>query len=80
MRITLNLDQYTFLKKEGALEKYKEQMIKQSQSDDDFSDRYERFIDCSFIWPLETLDYWYDLSTSYKKFYKKSEELFTIEL
>ena len=80
MRITLNLDQYTFLKKEGALEKYKEQMIKQSQSDDDFSGRYERFIDYSFIWPLETLDYWYDLSTSYKEFHKKSEELFTIEL
>ena len=80
MRITLNLDQYTFLKKEGALEKYKEQMIKQSQSDDDFSDRYERFIDCSFIWPSGALDYWYDLSTSYKEFYKKSEELFTIEL
>ena len=80
MRITLNLDQYTFLKKEGALEKYKEQMIEQSQSDNDFSDKYERFIDCSFIWPLGALDYWYDLSILYKKSYKKSEELFTIEL
>ena len=80
MRITLNLDQYTFLKKEGALEKYKEQMIEQSQSDCDVSDRYERFINCSFVWPWETLDYWDDLSTLYKKSYKKTTELFTIEL
>ena len=80
MRITLNLDQYTFLKKEGALEKYKEQMIKQSQSDDDFSDKYERFINYSFVWPPEDINYWYDLSILYKKSHKKSEELFTIEL
>lgn len=80
MRITLNLDQYTFLKKEGALEKYKEQMIEQSQNDCDFSDRYERFINCSFVWPSEAIDYWYDLSILYQKSYKKSEELFTIEL
>ena len=80
MKITLNLDQYTFLKKEGALEKYKEQMIAIYQNDCDLSDQYERFINCSFVWPTEDVKYWADLSISYKKSYKKSEELFTIEL
>ena len=80
MKITLNLDQYTFLKKEGALEKYKEQIITRDQYDRDFSTAYERFIDCGFIWPSEDVKYWEGLSRSYKKSYKKVEELFTIEL
>ena len=80
MKITLNLDQYTFLKKEGAFEKYKEQISTRDQYDSDFSTAYEKFIDCSFIWPTEDIKYWADLSISYKKSYKKSEEFFTIEL
>ena len=78
MKITLNLDQYTFLKKEGALEKYKEQIITRDQYDHDFSIAYETFIDCGFVWPSEDVKYWAGLSRSYKKSYKKVEELFTI--
>ena len=78
MKITLNLDQYTFLEKEDALEKYKEQVIRRDQCDHDFSTTYETFIDSSFIWPSEDVKYWIGLSTSYKKSYKKVEELFTI--
>ena len=78
MKITLNLDQYTFLEKEDALEKYKEQVITRDLYDHDFSTTYERFIDGSFVWPSEDVKYWIDLSTSYKKSYKKVEELFTI--
>lgn len=78
MKITLNLDQYTFLKKEGALEKYKEQISTRDQYDHDFSTAYEKFIDCSFVWPSEDAKYWIGLSTSYQKSYKKVEELFTI--
>ena len=78
MKITLNLDQYTFLKKEGALEKYKEQIITQDQYDHDFSTDYEKFIECGFVWPTEDVKYWAGLSTLYQKSYKKVEELFTI--
>lgn len=78
MKLTLNLDQYTFLKKEGALEKYKEQVIARDQYDHDFSTTYERFIDSSFLWPTADVKYWAGLSISYKKSYKKVEELFTI--
>ena len=80
MKLTLNLDQYTFLKKEGALEKYKEQIVTRGQYDHDFSTAYEEFIDCGFVWPSEDIKYWIDLSTLYKESYKKVEELFTIEL
>ena len=80
MKLTLNLDQYTFLKKEGALEKYKEQISTRNQYDHDFSTTYERFIDSSFVWPTADVKYWAGLSISYKKSYKKSEELFTIEV
>ena len=51
MKITLNLDQYTFLEKEDALEKYKEQVIARDQYDHDFSTTYERFIDSSYNSP-----------------------------
>ena len=78
MKITLNLDQYTFLEKEDALEKYKEQVIARDQYDRDFSTTYERFIDSSFVWPTADVEYWAGLSISYKKSYKKVEELFTI--
>ena len=78
MKITLNLDQYTFLEKEDALEKYKEQVIRRDQCDHDFSTTYGKFIDSSFIWPSEDVKYWAGLSISYKKSYKKVEELFTI--
>lgn len=78
MKIILNLDQYTFLEKEDALEKYKEQVIRRDQCDYDFSTTYEKFIDGSFIWPSEDVKYWAGLSISYKKSYKKVEELFTI--
>ena len=78
MKITLNLDQYTFLEKEGALEKYKEHIIAQYQFDRDFSTTYEKFIDFSFLWPTEDVKYWAGLSTLYKESYKKVEELFTI--
>ena len=78
MKITLNLDQYTFLEKEDALEKYKEQIITRDQYDHDFSTDYEKFIACGFVWPTEDVEYWAGLSTLYQKSYKKVEELFTI--
>lgn len=79
MNITLNREQYKYLKDNGILEQYKANLKSQRTKDNDYSDFYN-FINWSFTWSDtdEGDDFWYEHSK--KSLDLKSSDLYTLEL
>jgi hypothetical protein len=79
MNITLNREQYKYLKDNGILEQYKANVKSQRTKDNDYSDFYN-FINWSFTWSdtPEGDDFWYEHSK--KSLDLKSSDLYTLEL
>lgn len=79
MNITLNREQYKYLKDNGILEQYKANVKSQRTKDSDYSDFYN-FINWSFTWSEtdEGDDFWYEHSK--KSLNLTSLDLYTLEL
>ena len=79
MNITLNREQYKYLKDNGILEQYKANVKSQRTEDRDYSD-IGNFINWSFTWSEtnEGSDFWYEHCN--KSMNLKSSDLYTLEL
>ena len=79
MNITLNREQYKYLKDNGILEQYKANVKSQRTEDRDYS-YLCNFINCSFTWSEtdEGDDFWYEHSK--KSLNLTSSDLYTLEL
>ena len=79
MKITLNFEQYKYLKDNGILEQYKKNVKSQRTKDNDYSN-FCNFIDSSFLWDTteEGDDFWRDHNNESTDL--KSNDLYTLEL